>query len=117
MSNTKIQNTLFNFFTKIKDPNDDLVHQLADKLGIEHSALEKEIYELLSSLLYNGKYNEQKRKDGKVPIDKGQFEKGVKIEMEHTSNELLAQRIALDHLTEIVDYYDRLEKMEKGAHE
>ena len=112
-----IQKVLINFFTMYQDPADDLIHQLADKLEIEHSDLEKEIYGLLSSFLYNGLYNDKKRSDGKVPIDKGQLEKGIKVEMEHTSNELVAQRIALDHLTEIVDYYNRLEKMEEAAHE
>lgn len=40
---------------------------------------------------------------------------GIKIEMEHTDNPLIAKLIAKDHLSEIQDYYSRLRKMEKEA--
>ena len=40
---------------------------------------------------------------------------GRKLEMEHTSNPNFAERIALDHLAEIPDYYTRLIAMEKEA--
>jgi len=46
---------------------------------------------------------------------KQQIEKGKKIELEHTNDEKMAEEIAMDHLTEIPDYYDRLNKMEKDA--
>jgi hypothetical protein len=35
--------------------------------------------------------------------------------MEHTNNRDVAERIALDHLAEIPDYYTRLLAMEKEA--
>lgn len=44
-----------------------------------------------------------------------QIQKGVKIEMEHTNDKEKATEIAMDHLTEFPDYYDRLEKMEKNS--
>ena len=40
---------------------------------------------------------------------------GRKIEMEHTTNPKFAERIALDHLAEIPDYYTRLVAMEREA--
>lgn len=40
---------------------------------------------------------------------------GMKIEKEHTDSDEKARRIALDHLFEIPDYYNRLVKMEKEA--
>ena len=43
-----------------------------------------------------------------------QLAKGIKVETEHTKDLALAREIALDHLGEYVDYYDRLEKMEKN---
>lgn len=43
-----------------------------------------------------------------------QLAKGIRVETEHTGNLALAREIALDHLGEFVDYYDRLEKMEKN---
>jgi conjugal transfer/entry exclusion protein len=41
-----------------------------------------------------------------------QLEKGIKVEMEHTSNEESARKIALDHLAEVPDYYDKLKEVE-----
>jgi hypothetical protein len=46
---------------------------------------------------------------------KSQLQKGVKVEMEHTSNKEKAKEIATDHISEFPDYYDRLEKMENKA--
>lgn len=53
----------------------------------------------------------------KVSVDKieAQIKKGVKIEMEHTDDKERATEIAMDHITEFPDYYDRLIKMEKDA--
>jgi len=55
-----------------------------------------------------------------------QFTAGMNIELEHgTENELtnvsnddllITGKIALAHLNEFADYYDRLEKMEQEAH-
>lgn len=52
-----------------------------------------------------------------VSIDKiqAQLKKGVKIESEHTDDKEKAKEIAMDHITEFPDYYDRLGKMEKEA--
>lgn len=44
-----------------------------------------------------------------------ELRKGIKVEQEHTKSELVAKLIAKDHLSEISDYYSRLEKMEKDA--
>jgi hypothetical protein len=44
-----------------------------------------------------------------------QISKGIKVEMEHTDDPHKALEIAMDHLTEIPDYYDRLETMEAEA--
>jgi hypothetical protein len=44
-----------------------------------------------------------------------QIEKGVKIELEHTSDLDEARDIAIDHLVEFPDYYDRLKEMEDAA--
>jgi len=55
-----------------------------------------------------------------------QFRKGMNIELEHgiidantnvsNDNPLITGKIALAHLNEFPDYYDRLEKMETEAH-
>ena len=44
-----------------------------------------------------------------------QIGKGIQIEMEHTNDPHKALEISMDHLTEIPDYYDRLEAMEAEA--
>jgi hypothetical protein len=60
-------------------------------------------------------------------FDVDQFRRGMNVELEHgsrdpttnvTNNDLLMTgKIALAHLNEFPDYYDRLEKMEKEAEE
>jgi len=42
----------------------------------------------------------------------GALRKGMEVEMEHTSNKLLARTIAMHHLDEDPQYYDKLAKME-----
>jgi len=60
-------------------------------------------------------------------FDVDQFRRGMDVELEHGSRDpatnvthddlLMTGKIALAHLTEFPDYYDRLEKMEKEAEE
>ena len=55
--------------------------------------------------------------DDKLPaeFDPEQIGMGIKIEMEHTKDPMIAIEIAMDHLTEIPDYYTRLKQMEDDA--
>lgn len=48
-------------------------------------------------------------------FDQNQLLKGIEVEFEHTQNSDLAKKIAKDHLVEIPDYYNRLERMEEKA--
>jgi len=58
-------------------------------------------------------------------FDVDQFRRGMNVELEHGSensltnvtndDSLVTGKIALAHLNEFPDYYDRLEKMEKEA--
>jgi len=48
-----------------------------------------------------------KYKTSVVDVQK-QLEKGIEVELEHTSDPLVAKEIALDHLNERIDYYDAL---------
>ncbi|KKM04415.1 hypothetical protein LCGC14_1764470 [marine sediment metagenome] len=60
-------------------------------------------------------------------FDVDQFRRGMNVELEHGSENLLTNvtndgslvtgKIALAHLNEFPDYYDRLEKMEEEADE
>jgi hypothetical protein len=49
-----------------------------------------------------------------VPVSKikQQLQLGIKVESEHTDSKEQQREIAMDHLSEIPDYYDRLKKME-----
>lgn len=55
--------------------------------------------------------------DDKKPDDfpASALAKGVKVEREHTDSAAVAREIAMDHLTEDEDYYDKLERVEKHA--
>lgn len=41
-----------------------------------------------------------------------QVEMGIKVELEHTDDPKLAREIALDHIAEMPDYYNKLKKIE-----
>lgn len=47
--------------------------------------------------------------------DPSELAMGIEVELEHTKDEKLSKKIALDHLAEIPDYYTRLKKMESEA--
>jgi hypothetical protein len=58
-------------------------------------------------------------------FDVNQFQRGLNVELEHglinpatnitNDDPILTGKIALAHLNELPDYYDRLEKMEEGG--
>lgn len=53
---------------------------------------------------------------GKKPedFDQEQLAAGIKVEMEHTTNEDIAREIAMDHLSEDPNYYKKLKTIEKS---
>ena len=48
---------------------------------------------------------------------KPQLMKGIKVEMEHTTDVRIATEIAMDHLWEDLKYYDKLDKIENPTNE
>ena len=50
-------------------------------------------------------------------FDPKELAKGIKTESEHTDDPEIAKAICKDHLSEIPDYYTRLEAMEASAKE
>lgn len=101
------------FFKENPYPTDDIVHNFAEEIGMEHDDLERKIYAILSSFLSFGKFNESGKSES--DFDPKQIEMGIKVEYEHTKNPHISKRIALDHLAEFSDYYTRLDKMENEA--
>lgn len=59
--------------------------------------------------------NAGKSKGCNSDINKDQLELGIKVEMEHTTNPIIAEKIACDHIKEIPNYYNLLAEMEASA--
>ena len=94
-------------------------HAWAEEEGYEVSTMEAAGYELgtlfVSFMLY-GRAND--KHISAEDVDKQELAMGRKIEMEHTNNVAVAERIALDHLSEAsntapLKYYTALKLMEK----
>jgi hypothetical protein len=62
---------------------------------------------LSESMEHSGKY-----KGGKKTWTKEQEDDGTRVEMEHTDDKDVAREIAMDHLSEDSEYYNKLRKME-----
>jgi len=88
--------------------NDEEFHALAGKLGVEPDKLESIAYGLLTSFFNSG--NAKKKKLNIKDIDEAELRKGIKVEMEHTNEPIIAARVALDHLAETPKYYSILLK-------
>ena len=114
-SEKDLTNKIIDFFIKNPYPKDDIVHDLAEELGIDPDDFEGKIYAILSSFLSFGRFNEKGKKES--DFDSEQIRMGIEIEYEHTKNPIISKRIALDHLAEFPDYYTRLKKMEDEAKE
>ena len=117
-STNKIDEDVFNFLKENPNPSDAQVHTFAEEKKYDVHNLEKEIYKLATrfiSFMTSGIASEKgiTEKD----VDPKQLKKGIKIELEHTKDNSIdiAKKVTLDHLAEIPNYYDLLEKMEKAV--
>jgi len=106
----EIYRKILDFFRDNPSPSDVEVHDFAEKLGIDESKLEEYIYMIMGSIFGSGR-----SKDFTGTYDPKELAMGIKVEMEHTTNPIIAERIAKDHLAEVPDYYTRLKKMEAEA--
>jgi len=120
------------------DPSDSL-HILLDKVGKSANISELMNGEVVTinpkhpdatkaNAATDKAYSENKLLDKPTPsikqlakkhnVDKediiSQVKKGVKVELEHTNDPKIALEIALDHINELPDYYDRLETVEEN---
>jgi DNA ligase D-like protein (predicted 3'-phosphoesterase) len=105
-----IHRNIMDFFSKNPSPKDEEIHSLANKLKIDPHSFEQHVYMILGSILGAGK-----SKDFKGSYDPEQIKMGIEVEKEHTTDPVIAERIAKDHLAEIPDYYTRLKQMESSA--
>lgn len=108
--NDKLHASIIKWFMEHPYPKDEDVHNFASEMGMNEHEFENHIYSILSSVLSEGK-----SKGKNSNFDPQQIKMGIKVEMEHTTNPIISEKIAWDHLAEIPDYYTRLAKMEKEA--
>jgi hypothetical protein len=94
---------------------DEDYHAHAAKLGVDKHELENAEHAIMKSFWSQGRFNESKRNNKVITIDPNELKMGIKVEMEHTDDPVMAERISKDHLAEISDYYTRLKKMEEDA--
>lgn len=112
----EIDEKIFVFLKENKNPSDAQVHTFAEKENINVHDLEKAIYKLATMHVRFKTEGLSAEKDfTEKDADPKQLKMGIKVEHEHIDDDDVAKKIALDHLAEIPDYYDRLEKMEKEA--
>ena len=105
----------------LEDKWDEFEQWMKEKHGIDFEAireknLEETLDEAAGGIALGMTVEDIAEKHG-VAVDdiEKQIKIGVEIEQEHTSDEEQAKKIAMDHLVEFPDYYDRLVKMEKEA--
>jgi hypothetical protein len=79
---------------------------------------ESEVPTVREEVLKGGKADNMSLEDiskkHKVPLEdiKRQFQKGMKVEKEHSDNDKSIKEIVMDHLSEDPKYYDKLKKVE-----
>jgi len=98
--------------------NIKLNEQLEDE--VVFGGLLEEISDLMSGGVADMSSIEDIAKKHGIEVEKikSQIEIGTDVEKEHVGDDIVkAREIAMDHLFEIPDYYDRLKKMESQAHE
>lgn len=103
---------LSNFFAAVGSAKKEQKQAIDSLLGdIDKS------FDALWEQLKSHKTVDQIAQKHKVPVSKikKQLEMGTKVETEHTNNKELASYIALQHLDELPDYYDRLKTVEKKS--
>jgi len=87
-----------------------------EKEGFNVHQVETEIYKLATKMVdfLVGGISVKKGVSTKG-VDASELKMGIGVEKEHTFDKDTAERIAVDHLSEIGDYYTRLKKMEDEA--
>jgi hypothetical protein len=105
----KVSDSIIDFFADFKGAvDDDDIHKFAESKGIDPHEFEEVIYSLVSAFWAQGR-----SKGFKGEYKESELAMGRDVEMEHTNDVRMAERIAKDHLAELPDYYTRLKKMEE----
>jgi hypothetical protein len=113
---TELEKKVAQFLSDNPNPDDEKFHKWAEGEKLDVHKAEAAAYRLASvasSFVLAGRAQELKLKSSGVSPE--ELKMGVSVEMEHTTSKEMAERIALDHLAEVKDYYTRLKKMEEEA--
>lgn len=106
MDDRAIKSEIIKLF-KSPTVKDSEVHALAERLNIKPDEMEGHIYEILRSFLSGGK-----SKGKKIEVDPNELSQGISVEMEHSDDKDIAEKIARDHLAEDPKYYTKLKEVE-----
>lgn len=107
---------IIGFFKDNPFPADADFHSFCEQNGMDTHAAESAAYALATlfvQFLTGGKSGGSGMTADDVDPD--QLARGIEVEKEHVENDLIAQKISLDHLTENPSYYDYLDAMEAQA--
>ena len=103
---------IIDFFAQNPKPDSQAFNDFAQSQGIDANVANTVAYTLAGKYVMFLRGGKSSGKDISQ-VDPAQLDKGIQVEMEHTSDMASAKKIALDHITgEMPDYYDRLEQME-----
>lgn len=111
-----LEDKIIAFFSENPNAEDAKLHKWAEEQKLNVHEVETAIYALTTKMVkfLTGGMSVKKGVSAKS-VDSTELRMGKGVEKEHTSDEDTAERIAVDHLSEIPDYYTRLKKMEDEA--
>ena len=112
----EVLGNIIEFFINSPNAGYNELSKYVKSKGIDYYDMDHALTTLAGSFIgfiYSGLF--AKSNKGIQDIDPEQLRMGVSVELEHTDNELIARKIALDHLVEIPSYYTLLAKMESAA--
>ena len=101
------------WFSENPNPSDKDLHAWAEENSFDIHEVETIVYKLATKMVQflTGGRAVQKGVETDS-VDAKELEMGIAVEKEHTTDAETAERIAVDHLSELPDYYTRLAKME-----
>ena len=109
----ELRDNIIKFFKKNQNPKDSELHEWVEKNKYNVHEVETEIYKFATffvNFYADGRANKEGFKESDA--DPKELAMGIEVEYEHTTDKGVSKRIALDHLSELSDYYTRLAKME-----
>jgi len=104
---------VMSFFKNTPAPSESDIARFCQEEGIDQEEFKAQTYRTLGDFVGFGRAVKEGLTEDQV--DPHELEMGIDVEYEHTRCPVLSKRISLDHLTEIPDYYTRLDHMEKQA--